>query len=534
MKKILFLCFSVLFTNFIWSQVTVSAPSSVEVGLNSTFGFTFLPSTDIPAGSSSYKLTSWFINCGSSNMNNSGYGSYSNNSESLYTYGIGQSQNIIFPIKWEDNSNSLTADISITTNVTYYGVDGNGNTFQTGSRIHPNTYTVNINRIFIPTITNTTFAACSTANVKICATNYATANQFNWVITGGTITSGQGTSCVNVTPTLTGSLTASCTAKRSAGLSSYTRTATKTINHTPFTSSATITGNAFFCTSSNYSINGLLPNQTVQWSLSKPPLFGTLSSTTGSSTIVTAGPKKGEITLIAKILNSCGEFVTITKEITIGVNGINAVLTTPSGYPYSYPYHNVPENCSAPLYVFITSSENTNLNNPTKQMQFTCNGITVVKQPVANYYFFLYASDFNIDEGNWFDVDAKVGNGCGFTSGSTTFRLYRPTSCQCGIGSGCNQLPRMANPNNTTIVNEKNFKVYPNPSNDIIIIELENTTSTQTKSNASIYNILGTQVANFEIIEDKAIIDVKQFNKGVYILKINTDGKEENHQIIIK
>ena len=63
MKKIIFLCFSVIFTNFIWSQVTVNAPSSVEVGLNNQFSFTFLPkSSDYPAGSSSYKLTSWFIN----------------------------------------------------------------------------------------------------------------------------------------------------------------------------------------------------------------------------------------------------------------------------------------------------------------------------------------------------------------------------------------------------------------------------------------------------------------------------------------
>lgn len=532
MKKILFLCISILLTSFTWSQVTVSAPSSVEVGVNNNFSFTFLPSSDYPSGSSSYVLTSWFINCGSSNMNNSGFGSYSNNSQSLNTYGMGQSQSLSFPIKWEDNSNSLTADISIITNVNYYGVV-NGQTQFLGSKPYSNTYTVNINRIYTPTITNTTFASCSTANVQICATNYATANQFNWVVSGGTITSGQGSSCINVTPTLTGNLTASCTAKRSAGLSSYTRTATKTINRAPFTSSATITGNAFFCTSSSYTINGLLPNQTVQWSLSKPALFGTLSSTTGSSTIVTSGPKQGEITLIAKILNPCGEFVTITKEITIGVNGINAVLTTPSGYPYSYPYYNVPENCSAPLYVFKTSSENTNLNNPTKQMQFTCNGITVVKQPVANYYFFLYASDFNISEGNSFTVSAKVGNSCGFAGSTTTFILYRPTPCQCGIGSGCLILPRMAN-NSNGIKDKTVFKLYPNPSNDIINIELENTTSTPTKSNASIYTMFGVQVANFEILEDKAVIDVKQYNKGMYILKINTDGKEENHQIIIK
>ncbi|MCX6172662.1 MAG: T9SS type A sorting domain-containing protein [Flavobacterium sp.] len=166
-------------------------------------------------------------------------------------------------------------------------------------------------------------------------------------------------------------------------------------------------------------------------------------------------------------------------------------------------------------------------------MQFTCNGITVVKQPVANYYFFLYASDFNISEGNSFTVSAKAGNSCGFASSTTTFTLYRPTPCQCGIGSDCLVLPRMAN-NSNGVKDKTIFKLYPNPSNDIINIELENTTSTPTKSNASIYTMFGVQITNFEILEDKAIIDVKHFNKGMYILKINTDGKEENHQIIIQ
>ncbi|MFV8377392.1 hypothetical protein [Flavobacterium sp. LB3R33] len=41
MKKIIFLCFSVIFTNFTWSQITVNAPSSVEVGLNNQFSFYF-------------------------------------------------------------------------------------------------------------------------------------------------------------------------------------------------------------------------------------------------------------------------------------------------------------------------------------------------------------------------------------------------------------------------------------------------------------------------------------------------------------
>jgi hypothetical protein len=95
MKKILFLGISILFTNFIWSQqpnVVVNGPTTVEVGINNQYSFVFLPKSDYPSSSTTYKLTSWFINDGSSNMNNSGYGYFNDNSQSLNTYGIGQSQ----------------------------------------------------------------------------------------------------------------------------------------------------------------------------------------------------------------------------------------------------------------------------------------------------------------------------------------------------------------------------------------------------------------------------------------------------------
>lgn len=239
MKKNLFLCFSILLTNFIFSQVTVNAPSSVEVGVNNNFGFTFLPkSSEYPSGSTSYKLTSWFINDGSSNMNNSGFGSYSNNSQSLNTYNIGQSQSLNFPIKWEDNSNSLTSNISIVANVSYYAVDTNGNTYLAGSRIHSITYAVNINRIFTPTISSPTILSCCSNLVTFSATNFGTANVFNWSISGGSFT-GSGSS-ITVTPTAgNGSVFASCTVSRSLGLSTYTRSNSLTVNRTARTASFT-------------------------------------------------------------------------------------------------------------------------------------------------------------------------------------------------------------------------------------------------------------------------------------------------------
>ena len=378
--------------------------------------------------------------------------------------------------------------------------------------------------------------SCNQTNQTYTFTNYTNNNQRLWTVLGATIVgSATGTSVV-IKPNLTGSYTVFCTLKRSGSNPNYIVSGAKGVSREPFISAATITGNATFCSTSSYTLSGLLPNQTVQWSLSKPILWGTISSTSGLTTTVTAGIKQGDIDLIARISSSCGEFAYITKKLTIGVQGLTAVLTTPSGYPFTTtaPY-NVPEGCPDPMYIFKTSSENTNYNNPTKLMEFTCNGITIVKPMFGSYNFLVSASDFNIDEGHIFNVTARVGNSCGFASNTTTFKLYRPTLCQCGIGdpNDCLILPRIAN-NSNTIKVEKTFKIYPNPSNDIMNIAIENSSINNIKSNASIYNMFGVVIDNFEILENKATFDVKKYEKGVYLLKINTDGIEENHQIIVK
>jgi hypothetical protein len=239
MKKILFLCISVLLSNFIWSQVNVNAPSSVEVGLNNSFGFYFLPTTKLPPAqavtgnyTSTYKLTSWFISSAYSNMNNSGFGNYNSNSQALNSYALNQGQNLNFPIKWEDNNNQLTYVINITVNVTFYYPNGN----LAGIADYPSTYTVNINRIFTPTISSPPILSCCSSPVTFEASNFGTANVFNWTVSGGTH-SGSGSS-ISVTPnSATGSVFASCVVSRSFGLSSYTRSNSATVNRTARTAS---------------------------------------------------------------------------------------------------------------------------------------------------------------------------------------------------------------------------------------------------------------------------------------------------------
>lgn len=545
MKKTLILVLGLVFANlsFAQSTISISGSSTVEVGVPYNYAFDFNPQYPWNASGTvqadSYIITEWIVSTDTNGQSASiiGYINTPSNQSSYYYDGTYNNSNPkTIPIQWGDGTFLSSDNITVK-------VSGLYRKNSTGENIGYFNYqpqaikSITVQRLVAPIIQgNTNVASCSQANQTYTFTNDTNSTNRLWSVDGGATIVGSATgTSVTVTPPFVGNFNVSCTVKRSGSNSSYSVSGSKSISRTPFTGSAIISGASAFCASSSYYLANVSANQTISWSLSNPT-FASLSSTT-NSTIDITGIKQGDVTLTARITNVCGEFYDVTKVITIGVNNILPELTTPSGFPYSYPYYNVPESCTDPVYVFITTSPNTNSNSTTKVMRFTYNGISIVKQPVANYYFFLYTSDFNIEEGTIFNVKAEYGNDCGFASTSRNFKLYRPTLCECGVGNGCLQLAKMANPKlkNSTIEKINEIKIYPNPANDVINIDFGITNLSNPRStNISIYNMLGIQVDSFNINESKTTLDVKKYAKGVYIIKITNDELEENHQFIIK
>jgi hypothetical protein len=244
MKKILMLCFSVFCTNFIWSQtISINSPTSVEVGINNSFSFKFTPPSSSLYGN--YNISHWEITSSNSNMNNSGNSYYNVYLSSGVPINTAQFSTISIPIKWEDNSNNTTDKLRI--KVTYslqqtapgvgfgnwsQAVTAEYNITKSDGTYYPY-YDITIFRVLPPTISSPTILNCSTNNVQICASNYGSANSFAWSITGGSIASGQGSSCITVTPSANDNVTTTCLAKRLSGLPTYTATTTATITRTP-------------------------------------------------------------------------------------------------------------------------------------------------------------------------------------------------------------------------------------------------------------------------------------------------------------
>ena len=76
------------------------------------------------------------------------------------------------------------------------------------------------------------------------------------------------------------------------------------------------------------------------------------------------------------------------------------------------------------------------------------------------------------------------------------------------------------NVKNSTDINEYdiNAKVYPNPTNGIVIIEVEGL------QRLTVMNILGQTIYDQEADGDKAQIDMVQFGEGTYLIRIYTEG----------
>ncbi|MDD2386938.1 MAG: C10 family peptidase [Bacteroidales bacterium] len=77
--------------------------------------------------------------------------------------------------------------------------------------------------------------------------------------------------------------------------------------------------------------------------------------------------------------------------------------------------------------------------------------------------------------------------------------------------------------NNIGITENLDFIIYPNPTHDII--NLRNNSSSTINCLIEIYNIQGKKVFEKEMYKSNMSIDISEFKKGVYTIKINADSK---------
>ncbi|WP_143394716.1 T9SS type A sorting domain-containing protein, partial [Flavobacterium psychrophilum] len=146
---------------------------------------------------------------------------------------------------------------------------------------------------------------------------------------------------------------------------------------------------------------------------------------------------------------------------------------------------------------------------------------TLAQQGVTNV---VYTTSNNVPISNWggpycfretnlFCVNATATNTCG-----TTTITY-----ECDF--------RKANANTNF------YTIYPNPSNDIVNIEIRDANNIPEKRatiTGELFDMMRQLKAKVEINNNKATFSVSGLNKGIYVLKIYINDKVESHQIAVE
>ena len=81
------------------------------------------------------------------------------------------------------------------------------------------------------------------------------------------------------------------------------------------------------------------------------------------------------------------------------------------------------------------------------------------------------------------------------------------------------------------------FSVFPNPSNDIVTVDLRNQNNLPEKGatiSGELFDMMGQSKAKIQIIQNKASFSVRGLNKGIYVLKIYINHQVETHQIAVQ
>lgn len=163
------------------------------------------------------------------------------------------------------------------------------------------------------------------------------------------------------------------------------------------------------------------------------------------------------------------------------------------------------------------------------QLRSSVSNATLQEQGITNIQWIrngeeLSGNNYNFG-GTYEPILIKATNSCGTTIYDSFIPFKLPVKC------GAAPLQRLASKNETKTY----YKIYPNPSGEVINIGLisEGMKVSNVTSIATLYDFNGVQKKEVEIINNNTSINVADLTKGIYILKINGDGIEETHQVIV-
>jgi PKD repeat protein len=411
------------------------------------------------------------------------------------------------------NTGATTASISVTpTTNTTYTVTGTS----TGCS---NTRTVSVTVRATPTVSASNKTICIGSSTSLSASGAST---YTWN-TGAT------TASISVSPTVTtnytvvGTNTLGCT---------NTKTVSVTVNTLPnvTATSATICAGATATISASGASTYTWNTGSNSANLSDSPSSNTTYTVTGTSS---AGCVKSATASI-----SVGSAPVITVNSATICSGSTATLTA-SGVT---------------TYTWNTSSNASNISvNPTSTTIYTVNGnltgcsvgatqtATVTVNNLPNVVMSSITSPLCVN-GSAVSLSATPGGGT-FTGVGVTGNSFNPSVSGVGTftviynytdANGCSasdsKTVSVSACTGIATLSSSNVSIYPNPTKDIINVVMD--ASFVNNASIEMYDAIGKLIVSEKIINTHTTINTDHLAKGIYTIRIVSEGKQISNRII--
>lgn len=271
-----------------------------------------------------------------------------------------------------------------------------------------------------------------------------------------------------------------------------------------------LTGASSICANTNNTYQFLdickIPSA-VTWSVS--PNIQIVSSTPYS--IIVSAIENGEGTITATFQNS----QTFTKTIWIGTPELNQ-FTFGNGLSQNA--------CIAPIDCLNPSLEST-------EIYASFNGMSTTEINTNSNWEWVRENDLIM-----LNSSRNKTQICPQAIGNTGFKVRAKNFCGWSEWVDYPSFEITECPNNFRL-SSNTYTVYPNPSNDIVNIDLKDQNNKPEKGtiiSGELFDMMGQSKSKVRIIENKATFSVRGLNKGIYVLKIYINNQVESHQIAVE
>lgn len=261
-----------------------------------------------------------------------------------------------------------------------------------------------------------------------------------------------------------------------------------------------ISGSDLICSSgTSFTVNNLPSGATINWTSSSSI---TLTSPQGSnpSTFSSVGSGNGWIQATITVPNGCSNNIVVRKEVMRGAPLIS--------YDPNEDFTMCRDINTTSNNFFPVSIEGMD-GSTTWEVQKITNNHSVTMQGNEVLVSLAYAPPYN-----YIAFKVRASNTCGF---SNWLEYYVEVIDNCDSG-GYN-----------------NYMVYPNPTSETINIKAKKSKEgSDNETSYQLYDFNAILIEKGDLNNQKKSIDVSNYKKGIYILKIEKGKEFETHSVIIK